>query len=330
MSRSIDPGIVRSLQRIASDDGYVLVCAVDHLAEFEELLGKVGEVPFQSVVEAKGALVASVADVVSAVLLDPGFGIGHLVASGALPARVGLIASIEEENYRFPNGPRGSIMRPGWTAAKAKASGADLVKFLWFYRPDLDIGVAAAQRGLLRDIHDDCLNASIPLVVEPIWYPIAGEDVDSAGWQLARVEGIISSAIEADEIGLEMLKIEFPGGVRTEKEQEAAAAACARIDAATSSPWVILSAGVGLEDFASQLTIACKSGASGYMAGRSVWRDAVTTGDVASAKSRVEGLNSIVREHGRAINPTTELDVLLNDVSKNWYVDYHDAQVDRP
>jgi tagatose 1,6-diphosphate aldolase len=66
------------------------------------------------------------------------------------------------------------------------------------------------------------------------------------------------------------------------------------------------------------------------MAGRSVWRDAVTTGDVASAKSRVEGLNSIVREHGRAINPTTELDVLLNDVSKNWYVDYHDAQVDRP
>jgi len=323
MSRSIDPGIVRSLQRIASDDGYVLVCAVDHLAEFEELLGDVGDVPFPTVVEAKRKVVTSIADVVSAVLLDPGFGIGHLVTSGALPARVGLIASIEEENYRFPNGPRGSIMRPAWTAAKAKAAGADLVKFLWFYRPDLDSDVASAQRQLLRDIHDDCLNASIPLVVEPIWYPVDGEAVNGEVWQSARVEGIISSAIEADGIGLEMLKIEFPGAVRTESERGAAAAACARIDTSTSSPWVILSAGIGFEDFAVQLTIACRNGASGYMAGRSVWRDAVTSGDVEAVKSRVEHLNSIVREHGRPTSPTTDLDVLVRDVPKNWYVDYH-------
>jgi tagatose 1,6-diphosphate aldolase len=322
MSTSFDPGIIRSLQRVASDDGFVLVCAVDHLAEFEELLGEVGTVPFGDVVHAKAEVIAAVTDSASAILLDPGFGIGHLVASGALPARTGLIASIEEENYRFPNGPRGSIMRAGWTAAKAKAAGADLVKFLWFYRPDLDATVAADQRALLRRVREDCVAASIPLVVEPIWYPIETEDAASAVWQSARFDGIISSAVEAEGIGLEMLKVEFPGDVSTEAGRIAAALACARLASSTNSPWVILSAGVSFDDFLVQLTIACQNGASGYMAGRSVWKDAVTSGDVTAVRTRIDALNAIVREHGTPLAPTIPLETLIAEVPKDWYVGY--------
>ena len=322
MSTSFDPGIIRSLQRVASDDGFVLVCAVDHLAEFEELLGDVGTVPFGDMVRAKAAVIAAVRGSASAILLDPGFGIGHLIASGALLARTGLIASIEEENYRFPNGPRGSIMRAGWTAAKAKAAGADLVKFLWFYRPDLDATVATSQRSLLKQIREECVAASIPLVVEPIWYPIETEDAASAAWQSARFDGIVSSAIEAEAIGLEMLKVEFPGDVSTEAGRAAAAAACARLNRSTTSPWVILSAGVSFDSFVTQLTIACQNGASGYMAGRSVWRDAVTSGDVTAVRTRIDALNAIVREHGTPLSPTVPLDTLISDVPKDWYVAY--------
>jgi tagatose 1,6-diphosphate aldolase len=324
MRTPFDPGITRSLQRVASDDGFVLVCAVDHLAEFEELLGKVGTVPFGDVVRAKAEVIAAVTGSASAILLDPGFGIGHLVASGALPARTGLIASIEEENYRFPNGPRGSIMRAGWTAAKAKAAGADLVKFLWFYRPDLDAAVASAQRALLGQIRNECVAASIPLVVEPIWYPIETEDAASAAWQAARFDGIISSAIEAESIGLEMLKVEFPGDVSTEAGRAAATIACERLAASTSSPWVILSAGVSFDDFLVQLTIACHSGASGYMAGRSVWKDAVTSGDVTAVRTRIDALNAIVREHGTPLSPTVPLETLIAEVPKDWYVGYRE------
>jgi tagatose 1,6-diphosphate aldolase len=322
MSTSFDPGIIRSLQRVASDDGFVLVCAVDHLAEFEELLGEVGTVPFGDVVRAKAEVIAAVTGSASAILLDPGFGIGHLVASGALPARTGLIASIEEENYRFPNGPRGSIMRAGWTPAKAKAAGADLVKFLWFYRPDLNAAVASSQRALLRRIHEECVAASIPLVVEPIWYPIGTEDAASAPWQAARFDGIVSSAIEAEAIGLEMLKVEFPGDVSTEAGRVAAIAACALLDSSINSPWVILSAGVSFDDFLVQLTIACQNGASGYMAGRSVWRDAVTSSDVTAVRTRIDALNAIVREHGTPLSPTVPLDTLIADVPKDWYATY--------
>jgi len=322
MNPSPDPGIIRSLQRVASDDGFVMVCAVDHLAEFENLLGDAGTVPFGDVVRAKARVVGAVAGSVSAILLDPGFGIGHLVAAGVLPARTGLIASIEEENYRFPHGPRGSVMREGWSPAKAKAAGADLLKFLWFYRPDLDATVASAQRALLAQIRSECVAASIPLVVEPIWYAVDTEDAASASWQEARYEGIISSAIEAEGIGLEMLKVEFPGDVSTEAGRDAAARACARLDSSISSPWVILSAGVSFEDFLVQLRISCQSGASGYMAGRSVWRDAVTSGDVAAVRSRIETLNAIVREHGTPLSSTLPLETLIADVPKHWYLQY--------
>ncbi|MHC9042938.1 tagatose 1,6-diphosphate aldolase [Microbacterium saperdae] len=316
---STDPGIIRSLERITTDDGFVLVCAVDHLAEFEELLGPVGSVSFAEVVTAKAAVVAAVAADVSAVLLDPRFGIGHLPAAGILPAGVGLIASIEEENYEFPNGPRASIMRPGWTAAKAKAAGADMIKFLWFYRPDLDAEVAASQRALLQIVSAACRSASIPLVVEPIWFPVPGEDTSSPEWRRKRVEGILSSATTAADIGLDMLKVEFPGDVSTEQGREDARAACARLDDSVSVPWVILSAGVGYDDFRVQLSIASAAGASGYMAGRSVWREAVTGGDVTLVAERIRALNDIVREHGRPVRPTQALPALLAAVSPDWY-----------
>lgn len=314
-----DSGIIRSLERITTDDGFVLVCAVDHLAEFEELLGPVGTVPFVDVVTAKAAVVRAVADEVSAVLLDPASGIGHLPAAGILPASVGLIASIEEENYEFPNGPRASIMREGWTVAKARAAGADMIKFLWFYRPDLDPEVAASQRALLVQVSQACRAVGIPLVVEPIWFPVAGEDPSTPAWQQRRVEGILSSAVEAERIGLDMLKVEFPGDVSTEAGRAAAREACARLDQSVSAPWVILSAGVGYDHFRTQLEIASTAGASGYMAGRSVWREAVTGGDASIVAERIRALNEIVRRHGRPLHPTVDLAELLVEVSPTWY-----------
>lgn len=315
----IDPGIIRALGRISDDDGFVLVCAVDHLAEFEELLGPVGTVQFEEIVAAKAAVVDAVRAQASAVLLDPRTGIGPLLAAGVLPARTGLIASIEEENYRFTEGPRRSIMRPGWSAAQAKHAGADMLKFLWFYRPDLDAEVAADQRALLARVSAECRAVSLPLVVEPIWFAVPGEEATSVAWQQARVEGIIASAVEAEAIGLDMLKVEFPGDVSTPDGRAAAADACARLDAAVRAPWVILSAGVGLDEFAEQVRIAASAGASGYMAGRSVWRDAVTHGDAAAVGDRIAALNEIVRAHGRPLSPTLPLDRAIVEVPGDWY-----------
>jgi len=45
------------------------------------------------------------------------------------------------------------------------------------------------------------------------------------------------------------------------------------LDRASRLPWVLLSAGVGFDSFRKQVEIACKAGASGFLAGRALWQE---------------------------------------------------------
>jgi tagatose 1,6-diphosphate aldolase len=326
VDRDLDPGKVRSLQRVTSADGFFLICALDHLSDFAELLGPdVSKVSFAEVVRAKDAIIRAVSPSVSAVLIDPLYALGHLGVSRAVPRDVGLMAPLENEDYSIPEGPRRTRLREGWDMTKIKATGADVAKLLWFFRPDSE--TADDQRLLLRDLVRQATELSIPLVVEPIWYPLPGEDPSTEEWKSARVEGIIASAIEADQLGVDMLKVEFPGYVDTEAGIAKARKSCAELNAGVGVPWVILSAGVGFEDFVTQVQLACEAGASGYLAGRSVWRDAVTTPDpearaeaVAASLSRIERLNEVTRRHGRPYLPGVTLDEALELQPEDWFI----------
>lgn len=327
----LDPGKVRSFQRVLSEDGFFLICALDHLSDFAELLdADPSKVSFEDVVRAKDAIIRAVSTSVSAVLIDPLYALGHLGVSGAVPRDVGLIAPLENEDYQIPDGPRRTRLREGWSMPQIKAAGADVAKLLWFFRPDGDQQTADAQRGLVADLVRRSAELSIPLVVEPIYYPLPGEEPSTPEWRAQRVEGIVASAIEVDRLGVDMLKVEFPGYVDTEAGVEASREACARLDAAVSAPWVILSAGVGFEDFVTQVEISCQAGASGYLAGRSVWRDAVSTPDpteradaVVASLSRIERLNDVTRKHGRAYRPGVTLEEAVAQQSEDWFATWH-------
>lgn len=324
-TRATDPVKYRAIQQVTSPDGFFQICALDHLREFAMLLDEnVDAVPFEEIVAAKADLIRALAPHASAVLFDAEYSFQSL-ALGALPRDTGIIAAIEDETYTFPNGPRGTVLRDGWSAEKIKLAGAGMAKLLWFYRPDLDPQVAEQQRELLARVQADCDAVSLPLVVEPIWFATADEDATSVEWKQRRIEGIIRSAADADHIGVDLLKVEFPGWVTTDEEIAASQAACAALDDAISVPWVILSAGVNFDQFATQVQIACTAGASGFMAGRSVWSDAVTrdadtrsTG-VASATDRLQTLARITREHGRPFLPTASLEETIAAAPTGWY-----------
>jgi len=331
-----DPGKLRGLQHVTSDDGFFLSCALDHLSDFAELLAPdPADVGFADVVRAKDAVIRAVAPSVSAVLLDAHYGIAHLTASGAVPRDVGLLASIEDEDYSIPDGPRRTRFRDGWSARQIKLAGVDVCKLLWWYRPDGDPDTAEHQRRILRELVAECAELSLPLVVEPIWYPLPGEDSASEEWKADRVAGIVRSAADADRLGVDMLKVEFPGYVDTEEGRERAAAACAELDSAVGVPWVILSAGVGYEDFRTQVRIAAQAGACGYLAGRSIWRDAVSTPDpeqraaaIDRARGRLDELNAVTREHGRPFRPYGSVDQALERIPEGWFHDWHPAAGD--
>src|SRR5450756_721603 len=136
---------------------------------------------------------------------------------------------------------------------------------------------------------------SLPLILEPIWFPLPGEDPSSASWRSRRAQGIVSSAIEANQLGIDL-------------------------------PWVLLSAGVGYAAFATQMRIAGEAGASGFMAGRSIWRDAVATKELAArtaalaqARDRLEELAAITRRHGHPHLPVRPLPEVLQALPDGWY-----------
>ncbi|MCC2032603.1 hypothetical protein [Microbacterium allomyrinae] len=317
----VRPGAVRSLRRVLSHDGFFLVCAIDHLEDFDALLGAPSVDRDVRVMREKARLAGAASAVASAVLLDPVAGIPSAVLADALAEGVGVIASIEDEDYGHPAHPRESVLREGWDASKAKAAGADMVKLLWFYRPDLVPEVAAAQRDLLAAVCRDAVTAGLTSVIEPIWHAVEGEDVHDLEWRARRDDGIVASALEAARLGADVLKVEFPGSVSTPAERTAASDRCARLSAELEVPWVLLSAGVSLADFETQLQIACAGGASGYMAGRSVWRDAV--GDPsrdAEVVARLRSLNAIVRSYARPAMPEVSLDDAVA-LPRDWYVD---------
>ena len=64
--------------------------------------------------------------------------------------------------------------------------------------------------------------------------------------------------------GAGLLKLEYPGS----------AAGCAAVTDAVGVPWAVLSAGVGHDAFVGQLRDAVAAGASGFIAGRSLWKEA--------------------------------------------------------
>jgi len=325
----IDPGKLRSIQRVTTPDGFFLICALDHLSDFQELLDPdPATVDYQRTGEAKIELIRSLAAECSAFLLDARFGLAQAITSRALPGSVGLMASIEDEDYKPATVHRKTRFRENWSTKQMKLLGVDVCKLLWFYRPESK--VSAHQRQVVSSLVQECSEFCLPLVVEPIWFPLEGEDPKSDAWRQRRVDGIIESAHLADSLGVDILKVEFPGYVDTEEGKVRAEEACRQLDAGVGVPWMLLSAGVGYQAFKTQVEIACRAGSSGFMAGRSIWRDAAATHDpdkrraaAREAAGRLTELGALTRRYGRSFVPKLEGKDLVQALPEFWYANWH-------
>lgn len=321
-----DLGKLRGFQNVTSADGFFLTCALDHGDDYRELIDPdLAKVPYERTVESKLRLIETLSPHVSSFLLDPEYAAAHAILSGKLPRNTGLMVCVEEEGGYLGTGPRGETrFRKNWNASKIKKMGGDMCKLLWYFRPDGPID--QVQRDIVANLVKDCVEVSLPLVVEPIWNPLEAEDTSLDVWQDRRADGVVESAAIACQLGSDMLKLEFPGRVDTEEQQRAAAERCRRISEAVDIPWVILSAGVDYDAFRLQVRLACEGGAAGFVAGRSIWRDAVPKDSSDSSKegveraaSRLAELAEITVKHGTPHKPTVDPTEVTKSLEKYWY-----------
>ncbi len=99
-------------------------------------------------------------------LFDPNFAVP--AAIDVLPARCGLIMTLEEHRTEETTGGRKSRAIANWSVEKIRAMGGDAVKVLAWYRPDADAAVNEHQKRFVREIGEQCAHHDIPYVLE-LW-----------------------------------------------------------------------------------------------------------------------------------------------------------------
>ncbi len=367
MSRTVEPapdgttphratlpaGILRALTTLADDGGRFGMIAVDQRPPIFGALARHGtrrpdEVRYDEVALVKGVLVEELARDATAVLLDPIWTHPHHLT--AVPGRVGLLSTLEDHAFDVVEGERRSRPIPHWSVAKIARSGAQGVKVLIWDRPDVSDATRAHQDAFVTDVARACREHELPFVLELLVYPLPVEDDTSAAYARAKPERVIASVRHyADaRFGVDLLKLEFPADLKHTREYAGGAFdgraresvydlaevrdLLRRLDDVASVPWVVLSAGVGPREFAVIVELACEAGASGFLAGRAVWADALAAyPDVAAMRER---LRRVSVPYLRTLRATIERatpwmehrrfggSVAVEGATPTWYEEY--------
>ncbi len=308
---NISVGKLRGLQQLADSRGMMTMCAIDHRGALKKALnGKnPAAVSYQHMVDFKLDLCETVASFASAILLDPEYGAAQAIAQGLLPGSKGLLVSMEKTGYTGHSTARITEPLPGWSVKKAKKMGASAVKLLIYFRPDLK-DVASKQLDLVARLADQCVEEDIPFLVEPVSYPIGEDNASLKMFADMKPDLVIETARLITALSIDVLKAEFPADLRFEQEEGRLFELCQELNQASKLPWVLLSAGVDFDSFKRQVKIACKAGASGFLAGRALWQEG------AQIPSREERMSFFRNTAAPRLKELTEI---ADCYGKPWY-----------
>jgi tagatose 1,6-diphosphate aldolase len=258
-------------------------------------------------------------------LFDPNFAVP--AAIDLLPARCGLIMTLEEHRTEETAGGRKSRAIANWSVEKIRAMGGDAVKVLAWYRPDAAADVNDHQKRFVRETGEECAHYDIPYVLELLVYPFLGSANHTADYveSPGKLPGLVIDSVREfakPEYGVDLLKLESPLAANSLPPRDGSAAAkiaqgefdaIGDICRAQNIPWVLLSGGAAPEKFERVLEFAYAAGAGGFLAGRTIWLDAVRKhfpdrAAVAASLRKdgvavLESLNALTRAKGTKWKP---------------------------
>ncbi|HEY3288572.1 MAG TPA: tagatose 1,6-diphosphate aldolase [Anaerolineae bacterium] len=313
----------RGLQAASTPQGAFVILALDHRNNLRAMLrpGAADTVTSDELVAFKRDVVAELAPLTSAVLLDPVYGVAQGIVSNALPGQTGLIITLDETGYKGPSTDRLSEFLADWSVEKIKRAGADGVKLLVYYHPDAPS--ARRQEELVRRAADDCARYDIALYLELLAFSLDPKDKKLKPDERPQV--VIESARRLSGTGITILKAEFPHDYTAVPDTDKWLAACKELTSASVVPWVLLSAAAPYDVFKRQVEISAIAGASGVMVGRAAWQEAgALTGQPRIDFLRVEGrrrmreLGDILAAHARPWSVTLQPPT----VNDQWYRTY--------
>jgi tagatose-1,6-bisphosphate aldolase len=260
---------LRGYQQICGKNGAIMVIACDQRGGIRKLLANTPEeqkkITDSMLSDTKADVVRYLAAEAPSVLLDPVCAVPRVVQEAALARDVALLIGLDASGYDTDaHGHYLSKLVPGIDARRVRELGGTGGKLMVYLRSDENTG-NEPNIGIIKSCIADFAKEDLLLVVEFLTYPMPGESDEAYKAKFpSLIEGGSRMCLD---LGSKVLKIPYPGS----------AEACARITRmAGHVPWSVLSAGVDHATFIGQVEIAMANGASGVIAGRSLWKDCVS------------------------------------------------------
>ncbi len=283
MSTTTTP--VRTLDDIAGDDGIFAIIAMDQRNTLRRMFTAVGIDATDADLRRSKADVARVLSPgATGILFDPTYGVPAVMETGALHADCGLLVASEPPERGVFNGEPRTHRDPALDARWVLDQGGDANKFFAQLRADRpaprpgEPDLVADCLEAVRQVVEDCREVGVPSVIENLVYQLPGEELTGR----RREDAIIEAARALNELDIDLLKLEYPGSPE----------GCRRLASVLDRPWAVLSAGVPFDDFTTVLEVAFdEGGASGFIAGRSVWRESLAL----TGSARQEFLETVAR-----------------------------------
>jgi sulfofructosephosphate aldolase len=286
----------KPLTKLARPSGALAMVAVDQREALRGMFAphQSTPVPDSQLTQFKVDVARELSPYASALLVDQEFGIDAIIDQKALRGGCGLIAAAD-----LLVGPAGgaatdTAVDPDVDPIRMRDIGSVGLKFLVLWRNDESPDMRAK---LVEDFNKLCEVSGLPSIIEIIVKP----PTDSSR-SFNREEELIIAAREAAAWKPDLYKAEVPfhgeGGLNLVTKN------ADRISEAIGSPWVVLSNGVKQPFFNDAVKACAMGGASGFLAGRAVWADIVSSPDIPKALReisipRLEQLAEIVDTHAK-------------------------------
>jgi tagatose-1,6-bisphosphate aldolase len=263
---------LRGYQQICGQNGAMLVIACDQRGGMRTLLASDPQQQASISEKQLGLIKADItqylASKASCVLVDPVCAVPQLVDDGIIARDTALLIGLDASGWdTSAQGYRLSRLAKDVDARRVRELGATGGKIMVYLRSDKP----EANRHNIEILHKcikDFSGEDLLLVVEFLTYKLDSETDEE---YKAKVPELIYGGTQIClEAGAKVLKLPYPGS-----------------KLAGDVPWAVLSAGVDHATFLKQVEDAMSTGASGVIAGRSLWKDCISL-DHATTRNKLE------------------------------------------
>ena len=259
----IGVGKFKGFMRISNDLGQFQMLALDQRNSLQKMINaQKGTVEDSDLVSVKRSILKTLSDKVSAVLVDGEYGFPSNLKY--VSHKTGIILSAEKSGYVTDekSSSRLSKLYREDVGVFAKKSGMDAVKLLVYWSDNASKEAKAHQMKIVEELGQVCLEEDILYILEILTYDVNNSDKEKAILNAMKV--FSDERYKVDMFKVEPIVREAPFNLKREDVY----------DFSNGKPWVILSGGMDVEDFKDILKWNCQLGASGFLAGRVIWKEA--------------------------------------------------------